>query len=157
MSEFYERPTAGSKTRRVWDIADELTRAGNRPAERSEVIRRYEAEGGNYNTASTQYHHWKKSRQAEPSSLPDQKPLYFSVEVKEAGRVLLPAAIRAALGVDEGQVLQGVVKGGELLLMTRDTAIQRAQALVRTRVAPGISLVDQLIADRRAENERESH
>jgi bifunctional DNA-binding transcriptional regulator/antitoxin component of YhaV-PrlF toxin-antitoxin module len=156
MSELHERPAVGSKTRRVWDIADELTREGNQLAERSEVIRRYEAEGGNSNTASTQYHHWKRSHQAEASSLPDRKPLYFSVEVKEAGRVLLPAAVRVALGVNEGQVLQGVVKDGELRLMTRDTAIDRAQAMVRRHVPPGVSLVDQLIAERRAENARDS-
>ncbi len=83
------------------------------------------------------------------------RPLHFSVVVKGAGRVLLPAEVRAALGVVEGDTLQGMVKDGQLTLQTPATALRRMQQKVRQLVPPGVSLVDELIAERRAENARE--
>ncbi|WP_374627126.1 hypothetical protein [Devosia sp.] len=85
----------------------------------------------------------------------DREPIYFAVEVKAAGRVLLPAKVRAALGVGEGDTLRGVVRDGELTLMTSDTALRKTQERLRKLVPPGVSLVDELIAERRAENARE--
>lgn len=158
MSNAYSRPAQGTLTRRVWDIADEESRG--RLASRQRVIERVVGEGGNANTASTQYHHWRQARAAQsaqgPARAPTTDPVYFKVELKEAGRILLPAEIRAAMGIGEGAVLTGVVRDGELRLMSRDTAIRQAQKLVRQHVPEGVSLVDDLIAERRAENARES-
>lgn len=85
----------------------------------------------------------------------DRQPIHFSVVVKEAGRVLLPAEVRTALGVGEGDTLRGMVVDGELTLLTSATAIRQAQEWVAKHVPPGVSLVDELIAERRAENAKE--
>ena len=70
------RPRPGTRTERVWEIADEITREQGRRAERHEVIDRYAAENGNRNTASTQYQYWKKHqnelRNAATSALPEK-------------------------------------------------------------------------------------
>lgn len=150
------RPTSGTATGRVWEIADELTRKGGGPARRSEVIRAYVSEGGNPGTANTQYQYWKAQRANQPGKatlFPSRRNLVL--EVKEGGRVALPADIRAALGVSEGGTLTGVVVDGELHLMTRDTAVRKLQELVRRHVPENVSLVDELIAERREEQARE--
>ena len=81
--------------------------------------------------------------------------LPVSLPVKAAGRVLLPAELRATLGVREGDELVGELRDGELRLMSRATALRRAQSLVRLHVPVGTSLVDEMLAERRAEAARE--
>lgn len=124
------------------------------------MLDRASAEGVNLNTASTQYHHWRKHEEAGTDAANRRneasEPLYFQIEMTESGRILLPADIRNAMGVAEGDVLSGTVKDGELRLMSRDTAIRHIQSLVRKYVPKGVSLVDDLIAERRSENARES-
>jgi AbrB family looped-hinge helix DNA binding protein len=71
------------------------------------------------------------------------------------GRVLIPAAFREALGLSEGDTLVASIDNGELNLLTRRAAVRRAQAIVRQFVPEGVSLVDELIEDRRREVERE--
>lgn len=159
MTSEYSRPSKGTLTRRVWDIADEETERRGSLADRRRVIERVVAEGGNQNTASTQYHHWRRHQEERSrSASPDSRftdGINFQVELKDAGRVLLPANVRAALGIAEGDQMVGVVKDGELRLMSRNTAIRNLQARVRRYVPEGVSLVDQLIADRRADNARD--
>ena len=56
----YPRPSSGTITGRVWDIADQVQRqSGN--AEREAVIKACMEEGINLNTASTQFSYWKKA------------------------------------------------------------------------------------------------
>ncbi len=62
------RPLPGTMTGRVWDIAEEITREKGRCAERSEVIERFTAQGGNRGTASTTYYRWKQHYDARPPS-----------------------------------------------------------------------------------------
>ena len=71
------------------------------------------------------------------------------------GRVLIPAALREALGLSEGDTLIATIDDGELNLLTRRAAVRRAQAIVQQFVPKGVSLVDELIEDRRREVERE--
>lgn len=85
----------------------------------------------------------------------DKEAIHFSVVVKEAGRVLLPAEVRVALGVKEGDTLQGTVRDGKLTLLTSATAIRHTQERLANLVPPGVSLVDELIAERRAEVAKE--
>ena len=78
------------------------------------------------------------------------------LKIGPGGRIIIPAEMRAALGADEGDTLLASVTDGELRLVTTQTAIKRAQAIVRAYIpAGGPSLVDELIADRRAEAEAE--
>jgi AbrB family looped-hinge helix DNA binding protein len=71
------------------------------------------------------------------------------------GRVVVPAAIRDALGLKEGDVLFARLEGGEIKLLTPRAAMMRAQAIVRQFIPDNVSLVDELIADRRREAARE--
>lgn len=78
------------------------------------------------------------------------------VQVGAGGRVVIPAEMRAAMGVSEGDMLLARVVDGELRLLSRQAAIRRAQRLVRQFVPEGVSLVDELIEERRAEARKES-
>lgn len=55
------RPGSGTKTRQIWDIADEISARNGRPALRQEVVSAAQKQGLNPNTASTQYSRWARS------------------------------------------------------------------------------------------------
>lgn len=57
----YPRPNPGTKTGRVWEIADQIEEEVGH-ASREAVIKACMDEGLNVNTASTQYSYWKSSR-----------------------------------------------------------------------------------------------
>ena len=63
------RPLPGTQTGRVWDLADEITREKGRCADRSEVVDRFVAGGGNRSTASTTYYRWKQHHDEQSSVL----------------------------------------------------------------------------------------
>lgn len=52
------QPAEGTKTRRVWDIANDISGEKGRPALRDEVMERALAEGMNRGTIATQYGKW---------------------------------------------------------------------------------------------------
>lgn len=54
------RPKDGTKTGRVWEIADELSAQQGSPAPRGDVMKAGEAEGLNPATIATQYGRWRK-------------------------------------------------------------------------------------------------
>jgi hypothetical protein len=53
------RPAAGTKTGRVWDIADELSNSAGQPVARKLVMDKATAEGINEATIATQYSRWR--------------------------------------------------------------------------------------------------
>ena len=71
------------------------------------------------------------------------------------GRVIIPAQALAELGVDVSEKVSASVVEGEVVLDTLDAVIKRAQAYYRSVIPAHVSLVDELIAERRAEAERE--
>ena len=76
-------------------------------------------------------------------------------DVAPDGRLLIPAQFRKKLGVDEdGHVLMRI-ENDELRVTSRRQALRQVQDLVARYVPAGESLVDSLIADRRAEAARE--
>ena len=88
----------------------------------------------------------------------DDTPSAGSVRVKvgPSGQVDLPSHMRQALGLKEGDALFARLEGGEIHLLTPKAAMQRAQALIRQFVPAGVSLVDELLEERRQEVEREA-
>ena len=72
------------------------------------------------------------------------------------GRTVIPAALRAQLDIQDGDQLIWSVRNGELIATTRRAQLSKAQALFQT-FAPknSPSLVDELIAERRAASETE--
>lgn len=79
----------------------------------------------------------------------------YSMKMSEGGRVVIPAEIRKTLGINDGDIVLWELVDGEARLTTKRERMRRAQALVREYVPEGVSLVDELVADRRAEAERE--
>jgi len=67
----------------------------------------------------------------------------------EKGRFVTPAAMRQALGVDTGGVLDLRLIDGELRISSIRSRIQRVQARARQIIPPGVSLADELSAERR--------
>ena len=71
------------------------------------------------------------------------------MRVNENGRVVIPASFRDALGINIGDEILLRVEGDELRITTLQRRLERAQRLVRKHVKPGVSLADELIAERR--------
>ena len=71
------------------------------------------------------------------------------IRVNENGRVVIPAPYRKALGIKPGDEVILRMEDDELRITTMQRRIERAQRLVRKYVKPGVSLVDELIAERR--------
>ena len=65
------------------------------------------------------------------------------------GRVVIPASVRKALGVEAGDELILEKKDDVFVLTTQQHRIQRAQQRAKAHVAAGASLADELIAERR--------
>jgi AbrB family looped-hinge helix DNA binding protein len=95
------------------------------------------------------------SEPPQPAILDDNMPS-VKVRLGPEGRVVIPAPMREALGLKEGDVLFARLEGGEIKLLTPKAAMLRAQAIVRQFVPEGVSLADELIAERRREAEREA-
>jgi AbrB family looped-hinge helix DNA binding protein len=74
------------------------------------------------------------------------------MKMSEGGRVVIPAEIRRELSLNDGDTVLWEFKDGVAQLTTRLSQLRQAQAMVRRCVPEGVSLVDELIADRRAEN-----
>ena len=71
------------------------------------------------------------------------------------GQVVLPQEIREKLGLKAGDTVWWEFVDGEARLTTPSARIRQAQASVRRFVPEGVSLADELVAERRAEAERE--
>ena len=77
------------------------------------------------------------------------------LHVSPDGSIVLPPVLRKQLGLEQGGVLLATLEDDALRLLTIPAAVRRAQALVRQFVPEGISLVDELLEDRRREAEHE--
>ena len=81
--------------------------------------------------------------------------LQARVQLDERGRIVIPAAMREAMGIGEGDRVDVEVKNFEMRISTRRARIRRAQESVRGLVPPGTLVSEELIAERREEARRE--
>jgi AbrB family looped-hinge helix DNA binding protein len=72
-----------------------------------------------------------------------------TARLDSAGRVLIPADIRKALGVSEGDQVKLELDDDGLRIISRKAAIRKAQDVFRKYAPDGVSLRDELIAERR--------
>jgi AbrB family looped-hinge helix DNA binding protein len=86
---------------------------------------------------------------------PTKKVLKARTRIGAGGRVVIPAEIRRELGLEEGEPVVLRVEDGELRIWSISEGIRRAQAIASKYIIPGQSVVDELIAERRAEVARE--
>lgn len=82
-------------------------------------------------------------------------PLIQKVEIGKGGRVVIPAAMRVALGVKEGDLLLLKMDGDELKVVSFMANLRKMQAEMMAKSKPGVSYTDEVIADRRREAVRE--
>jgi len=75
--------------------------------------------------------------------------------LNENGRIVIPAPFRQALGIQAGDEVVLLLEGDEVRITTQRRRIQRAQSRARRYLKPGVSLVDELHADRRTAAKRE--
>lgn len=77
-------------------------------------------------------------------------------KLNDEGRLVIPADLRKSLGLRPGQevLLRRTATGLELT--TYEMAVKQFQDRVAKLVPPGVSLVDELIEERRAEAAREA-
>jgi bifunctional DNA-binding transcriptional regulator/antitoxin component of YhaV-PrlF toxin-antitoxin module len=72
-----------------------------------------------------------------------------------AGRVMLPAKLRHEFGIEDGaDVIFSRTEHG-IEIKTLDEAIRQAQELCAKYIKPGVSIVDELLHERREEARRE--
>ena len=72
-------------------------------------------------------------------------------KIVSGGRIQLPVDVRRALSLSDGDIMQIEVVDGEVHLRPQRDAIRRIQERMRAYIPEGVSLVDELIADRRRE------
>ena len=151
----YPRPRAGTRTGRVWEVADEITRDRGRRASRREVVERIAADGGNPSTANTQYQYWKTSFEASAERPRAAHDALRDVEAQPVtvapdGRLVIPQEMRDAMLLHKDGRVTARVEAGELRVISRRIAIRRMQRELQAYKSPGESVVDAFLADRRA-------
>lgn len=75
--------------------------------------------------------------------------------INENGRIVIPAAFRRDLGIKAGDIVVLRLENNELRITTLQQRLAKAQQWMRQNVAPGTSLSDELIAERREAAKRE--
>ncbi len=75
--------------------------------------------------------------------------LQARTRMSEKGRVVIPAEIREALGMDVGGVLDLRVVDNELRISTMQSRLRRAQEDLRRYIPKGVLLSEELSAERR--------
>lgn len=94
--------------------------------------------------------------QTKPEHAAGYVPERVRVKIGPSGRIVIPAPYRKALGVKEGDVVTLQLEGDEVRVISPAAAIRRAQDLIAKYVPADVSLVDELIAERRREAAREA-
>jgi bifunctional DNA-binding transcriptional regulator/antitoxin component of YhaV-PrlF toxin-antitoxin module len=75
--------------------------------------------------------------------------------LSDSGRVVTPTNVRRAIELHTGDQLLFQITEEGLLLTTLKQRVENAQRRVRKKSRRGVSLVDELIAERRAEARKE--
>jgi AbrB family looped-hinge helix DNA binding protein len=83
---------------------------------------------------------------------------YTRLKIDSAGRIVIPAEMRAAMLVKPGDTVTAEVVNGEFRIVSPEAALRRFQEVGRKwrEKNPGVDLVEELIADRREEARREA-
>jgi len=111
--------------------------------------------------ASSEAHGFAEAPQAVFVAEQERKPGFslanrLRLTLGPGGRVVIPAALRDAMEVEEGDAILAWVEAGELHLLSPKVGARQAQALLKDLIPEGVSLADELIAERRREAKADS-
>jgi AbrB family looped-hinge helix DNA binding protein len=81
----------------------------------------------------------------------------YRAKLNSEYRLVIPAECRRRLGLQPNQEMLLQVSDRGLLLYTHDQALKRLQDWCAAHIPPEVSLVDELIAERRAEATKEAN
>jgi bifunctional DNA-binding transcriptional regulator/antitoxin component of YhaV-PrlF toxin-antitoxin module len=95
-------------------------------------------------------------RVAKPSPAYEGIENRVCLKVDAAGRLLIPAEMRASMRLSEDGAVLAWLDQGELRVVGTRVAAMRAQQIARAKLGPNARLSEELIADRRAEARREA-
>ena len=97
----------------------------------------------------------KSSGFAESPGAFEPTKLAVQTSLGPDGRLLIPAAIRDAAGIQRGDKVRLRVEDGRIVVSSVRADWKRIQGIAAHLKKPGESVVDQFLAERRAEAERE--
>lgn len=80
--------------------------------------------------------------------------MQVKMRVGQNGRIVIPSAFRKALDFNVGDEVVLLVRDDELLVTTRQRRIKHARERARRYLKKGRSLVNELLAERRAAAEQ---
>jgi bifunctional DNA-binding transcriptional regulator/antitoxin component of YhaV-PrlF toxin-antitoxin module len=92
--------------------------------------------------------------EGKPKAEP-QTALTAKVRLGPDGRIVIPAPMRAALGMKDDDIFFARLEDGEIRLATPRRTMQRVSDLLRPYLPPGVSLADELVDERHREAERD--
>lgn len=151
------RPKAGSKTARVWAIADDfVTKTGKMPTSK-EVVADYVSQGGNAGTGNAQFSLWKREylqrrkgvQFRDQDEFPDSyDPVKLSVELN--GRIVIPKEFRSGMQLDGSGTVTAKLVDGELRIISPQAAIRKAQKKLKSLKKDRGSIVEEFLAERRS-------
>ncbi|HVN01803.1 MAG TPA: AbrB/MazE/SpoVT family DNA-binding domain-containing protein [Caulobacteraceae bacterium] len=88
--------------------------------------------------------------EVEQHELIERRGGSYWLRPRDDGSLVLPPEIAGPLGVTAGGRVFATFTDGELRIVSFERALEQARALLRKHVPPGVSLVDEFIAERRA-------
>lgn len=149
------KPKSPGATQRIWEIATDITHSKGRLARRKEVIDAFVAEGGNPNTASTQYYYWKDAQATESAATDTEPPVgdgsVLRLRVGANGVLTLPPAVLEAMGLSNGGMVAATLCGGELRLVEPVQALRQMKGVLASAKRPDERVVDAFLNERGAE------
>lgn len=77
------------------------------------------------------------------------------LKITGGGRLVVPRDVRRFLGIEVGNSVSYTVEDGRFVITSPKVALRRLQKMVKGSVPKGVSVVDELIRERREEAERE--
>lgn len=79
----------------------------------------------------------------------------IKTKVTQGGRIVIPAEMRKQLGIEIGEEVNLSLEEDSMRISTGKLALKRIRQTAQTVANKNISVVDELIADRRKEAENE--
>lgn len=76
-------------------------------------------------------------------------------KIVEGGRLIVPAAFRKEMGLAKGDAVVMEMHGDELRIRPAKSALKRLREKLRDGARSDASVVDELLAERRRENDNE--